>query len=115
MELFELRIKRGVERCENFSSENKMGGGYALTGVLNHRFQTHIKYRLLPPLDDFTTPHTLRFGPAQLSPAISTGIPYTSFRLSTPHRYTCAVWGMVCTQRQSFVPALGCNCGLRRS
>ena len=34
----------GVERCKNISSENKRGGSYVLTGVLNHLFQTHIKH-----------------------------------------------------------------------
>jgi len=33
-----------VERYNNFSSENKWGGAYAEGGVLNHPFQTHIKY-----------------------------------------------------------------------
>jgi len=53
VELFEVRIKR--------SAQDKRGGGYALTGVLNHPFQTHIKYRLLKPNHPLHHPHTLRY------------------------------------------------------
>ena len=104
VEHFHVRIKRRVERCKNYSSENKSGGSYAGGWTLTAYLLPHIKY----------TPHDTALQNVQNYRGVSTGTPYTTCRLSTPHPHKLSHLGTGYTQHQSYVPAQAQSCVVSR-